>query len=82
MNMLSDTHPDAERVQIELIRKKTVSERFALVRSLTAFTIELSQRAIANANPHLSPDELRLKYIEFVYGKELAQRVRDYLSKK
>ncbi len=79
--MLSDTHPDAEQVQIELIRKKTVSERFALVRSLTAFTIDLSRRAIARANPDLSPDELRLKYIELVYGKELSQRVRDYLLK-
>ncbi len=79
--MLSDTHPDAERVQIELIRKKTVSERFALVRSLTAFTIDLSRRAIARANPDLSPDELRIKYIELVYGKELSQRVRDYLLK-
>jgi hypothetical protein len=68
-------------VQIELLRKKTVSERFALVRSLTAFTIDLSRRAIARANPDLSPDELRIKYIELVYGKELSQRVRDYLLK-
>ena len=80
--MLSDTHPDAERVQIELLRRKTVSERFALVRSLTAFTIDLSRRAIARANPDLSPDELRLKYIELVYGNDLSQRVRDYLTKK
>jgi len=79
--MLSDTHPEAERVQIELLRKKTVSERFALVRSLTAFTINLSRRAIARANPDLSLDELRLKYIELYYGKDLAQRVREYLSK-
>jgi hypothetical protein len=79
--MISDTHPEAERVQIELLRKKTVSERFALVRSLTAFTIDLSRRAVARANPDLNPEELRLKYIELVYGKELARRVREYLSK-
>jgi hypothetical protein len=79
--MLTDTHPESDRVQIELLRKKTVSERFALVRSLTAFTIDLSRRAIARANPDLSPDELRIKYIELVYGKELSQRVRDYLLK-
>ena len=79
--MLSDTHPDAERVQIELIRRKTVSERFALVRSLTAFVIDLSRRAVARANPDLDDDELRLKFIEINYGAELAQRVRDYLKK-
>jgi hypothetical protein len=80
--MLSDTHPDAERVQVELIRKKTISERFAMVRSLTAFTIDLSRRAIAKANPNLSPQELQIKYIEMFYGIELARRVREYLSKQ
>jgi hypothetical protein len=80
--MLSDTHPDAEKVQIELIRKKTVSERFALVRSITAFTIDLSRRAIAKANPNLSPQELQIKNIELFYGKDLAQRVREYLLKQ
>jgi hypothetical protein len=79
--MLSDTHPDAERVQIELIRKKTVSERFAMIRSLTAFSADLSRRAIARANPDLDDDELRLKFIEINYGTELSQRVRDYLKK-
>jgi hypothetical protein len=79
--MQSDTHPDAERVQIELIRRKTVSERFAMVRSLTAFTADLSRRAIARANPGLDDDELRLKFIEINYGAELAHRVRDYLKK-
>ncbi len=79
--MISDTHPDAERVQIELIRKRTVSERFALVRSLTAFALGLSRRAISRTNPDLGPEELRLKYIELAYGRELAQRVKEYLSK-
>ncbi len=80
--MLSDTHPDAERVQIELIRKKTISQRFAMVRSLTAFTIDLSRRAITKANSNLDEDEVRLKYIELFYGEDLAKRVADYLAKR
>jgi len=80
--MLSDTSPDAERVQIELLRKLTVAERFAKVRALTARTVGLSKRAIARANPDLGPEDLKLKFIELHYGKELAQRVREYLSNR
>ncbi len=29
-----DTHPDMERMQLELLRKATVAQRFGLVRSL------------------------------------------------
>lgn len=77
--MLTDTHPEAERVQLELLRKKTPSERFALVRSLTAFVTGLSRRSLMQANPDLSDSELQIKVIELQYGKELAERVRKYL---
>ena len=73
--MLSDTSPEAEKVQIELIRRCSVAERFAKVRSLTARTFGLSKRAIARANPDLSPQELQIKFIELHYGKNLADRV-------
>ena len=53
--MLSDTATEAEQVQIEVIRKMTVAERVAQSRSLTALVIGLSRRAIARANPQLSP---------------------------
>jgi hypothetical protein len=79
--MLTDTHPDAEKVQIELLRKKTPSERFALMRSLTAFVTGLSRRSLIQANPGLSDLDLQFKVLELQYGTELAQRVRDYLSK-
>ena len=78
--MLTDTHPEAERVQLELLRKKTPAERFALMRSLTAFVTGLSRRSLMQANPDLSEADLRIKVIELQYGKELAQRVRNYLS--
>ena len=77
--MLTDTHPEAEKVQLELLRKKTPSERFALMRSLTAFVTGLSRRSLMQANPNISETELRIKVIELQYGKELAQRVRNYL---
>jgi hypothetical protein len=78
--MLSDTHPDAEKVQIDLLRKASTSERFALMCSLTATAINLSRRAIARANPTSSPREVDLKCEELHDGKQLAGRLRRYLE--
>ena len=78
----SDAHPEAERVQIELLRKATTAQRFALARSLTATTIGLARRAIARANPDLSRQEVDLKFVELHYGRDLASRVRRYLEER
>jgi hypothetical protein len=78
--MLTDTHPEAERVQIELLRQKTLAERFMMARSLTAFAVGLSRDALRRLYPDLSSEEFRLKIIEHHYGKDLAQRVREYLT--
>jgi len=80
--MFSDTSTEAEKVQIELIRRCTVAQRFAKVRSLTARTFGLSKRAIARANPGLSPQQLQIKFIEFHYGKDLADRFRRYQKRR
>ena len=80
--MFSDTSPEAEKVQIELIRRYSVAQRFAKVRSLTARTVGLSKRAIARANPDLSPQQLQIKFIELHYGKDLADRFRRYQKSK
>jgi len=76
----SDTHPEAERVQIDLLRRASTAERFALACSLTATAVSLARRAIARANPDFSPREVDLKFVELHYGKELASRVRRYLE--
>ncbi|NQT17699.1 MAG: hypothetical protein HQ582_33395 [Planctomycetes bacterium] len=79
--MLSDTSPEAEKVQIRLLQEASLQERFALVCSLTATAVSLSHRAIARANPHLSPEEVGIKFVELHYGKELAAGLREYLAR-
>ncbi len=81
-NRLTDTHPEAEQVQIELLRNMTTAERLARAWSLTAMTISLSRRAIAEANPDLTAAELDLKCVHLFYGEELASRLREYLKGK
>jgi hypothetical protein len=80
--MLSDTHPDAERVQIELLRQTTGPQKIAQLRSLTSLVIGLSRRAIARANPRLDQREVNMLWIEYTYGKDLAARFRDYQRKQ
>jgi hypothetical protein len=78
--MLSDTHPAAERVQIELLRKASAAQRLAMSLSLTATVVNLSRRTVAKLNPGLDPQQLNIKCVELYYGKELAARLRDYLK--
>ena len=80
--MLSDTHPEAEKVQIELARAMTAAQKMTLMRSLTATAVRLSRRAIARANPEFSPQEVDLKWVELHYGKQLASELREYLERR
>jgi len=72
----SDTSPEAEQVQIELIRKMSPAKKFNLVRSMTRTMIQASRANIRALHPDANESEQRLLFIELYYGKELAQRVR------
>ncbi len=78
--ILSDTHPETERVQIELLRQMTGAQRVAQMRSQTAFAVGLSRQAIARANPQVNEREVNLLWVEYTYGKDIAKRLRDYLE--
>jgi hypothetical protein len=80
--MLSDTHPQAEKVQIELIRRMSVAERIAQMRDWTRMLVHLSRQGIAQANPGLDERELDLLWVEHHYGPDLAARLRVYLEKR
>jgi hypothetical protein len=77
--MLTDTHPEAAQVQLDLIRRASVAKRISMMRSLTATLVSLSRRGIAEANPGMSEQDVNLHWAEINYGKELADEVRDYL---
>ena len=77
-----DTTPEAEKVQIELIRESSVSKRISRVRSLSQTAIYLSRRAIQRTNPSLSDREVDFAFVELHYGKDLAERLRSYMEHK
>lgn len=78
----SDTSPEAERVQIELLRKASVARRFALARSLTEMTVSMSRRAIQRSRPDLTETELALHVVALYYGQPLADLLRADLLRR
>lgn len=81
-NLLIDTNPAAEKIQIELLRKASAAKKFSLVRSLSRTVIQLSRRAILRANPNLNEIERNIIFVRNHYGKELAQKLEEYLRKR
>lgn len=78
----NDTHPEAARVQLELLRKAGVHGRLGLTQRLSQAVRDASRRAIAKRHPELSKEERDLLFVELHYGKELARRLRAYLSER
>ena len=74
--MLTDTHPDAEAVQFELLRRMTPSRKLELVSKLTAAVVALSRRGIQDRHPTFNEREVNLTFIEMNYGQALADGVR------
>jgi hypothetical protein len=60
MTALSDTHPAAERAQLELLRQAGPARRAALALAMTTQAVKLSRRAIQRAHPDWSPREVNL----------------------
>ena len=77
-----DTSPEAEKVQIELIRRASPTKLFNLVRSLSQSLILMNRQTLQKLHPEMSEEELALLFVELNYGKELADRVRADLTRR
>src|SRR5689334_15627437 len=71
-----DTSPEAERVQIELLRRATPARRLALAVELSQMVLEMAWRAIRRLSPELDEREARLRWVELTYGEALADQLR------
>jgi hypothetical protein len=77
-----DTAAGPEAVQMELLRKASVSRRLGLASSLSTSVIQLSRRAIARRHPEASDTEVLLMWVRVHYGPELARRLQAYLEQQ
>jgi hypothetical protein len=74
-----DTSPEAERVQIGLLRRASEAQRVQLALALSDTMLQLAWRAIREAHPGASDEEVDLAFVEQCYGVEMAGRLRAYL---
>jgi hypothetical protein len=79
---VNDTHPDAARVQLDLLRRAGTTKRAAMALSLSETVIHLSRRALAERMPDASEREVLLRWAELHYGADLAARVRAYIDEQ
>jgi hypothetical protein len=73
--VLDDTHPAIRRAQDALLRTMTPAQRFAMLEDLTDATIRWSRDALRAQMPEAPESQVILRWIELVYGKEMAARV-------
>ncbi len=83
MNLSSeDTHPDAENVQLDLLRQATIVRRLELVFSLSQSVIDLAKRAIRRRYPDEGDREILVRFVSVHYGDELARQLSAGLSRR
>ncbi len=75
-----DTHPDAERTLIEVIRKASSTKRFRLVQSLTQSAWWSSIYAWLQSHPGAKEQEAALHLVTCCYGTGMAQITRTALE--
>ena len=72
----------AEQEEIERFRRMTPQERCEVAARLTAQAMEQVHRDIERAHPELSLWARRVKFVEILYGAELARRVERSLVER
>ena len=72
----SDTHPEAERVQLELLRRAGADRRAAMACGLSSSTRALSLGNLERLHPELTPRQRLVKLAEAIYGEELVAKAR------
>ena len=78
MPVPTNTRPEAEQVQLQLLREAGMARRLALTFDLTQSALDLSDRALRRRHPDLSEQELQLLTVALHYGDDLANAVRTH----
>ena len=70
-----DTHPAAEKVQIEMLRAMPAAEKFRVLNDLIVTGRILSLGCLRDRFPKASPEELRRRLATLLLGSDLATTV-------
>ncbi|MEK7331334.1 MAG: hypothetical protein AAB113_11090 [Candidatus Eisenbacteria bacterium] len=69
-----DTHPEAERVLIEMLRRQSFSRKLAMMDALCQTVRALMLSGLRERNPGAGPEQLEAMYAQLTLGRELAER--------
>jgi hypothetical protein len=72
--LAEDTHPEAERVLIELLRNASPARKIAMVLDANRTARTLALTGLRERHPNDSPARLRRRLAELWIGPELAAR--------
>jgi len=72
---LSDTHPEAEAVRLQLLRAAPVWRKLQLLGQLNATAQTLALSGLRARYPHADEAELRRRLADLLLGADLAARV-------
>ena len=78
----TDTSDDAWAVQLDGLRSMPPAERIEKMCKLSTNLRRMAMAAIQRRHPQFGPPEIRMKFIELTYGKELADSVRKQLRER
>jgi hypothetical protein len=71
---MNDTRPEAERVQIELLRQAPAWRKLELLGQLNQMARDLALSGLRQRHPQASPDELQRLLADLILGPDLAVR--------
>jgi len=74
-SFLSDTHPEAERIQIDLLRQAPPWKRLEMYSQLYLAVRELSYMGLRDRFPDDPPELLQRRLADLLLGPELAEKV-------
>ncbi len=77
---LADTPREVEKIQINLLRQAGQARRIQIMLSLTQSMFELSRHNLCQTYPHLSEQERNVKFVELLYGPQLANALQTFLQ--
>ena len=72
----TDTSPEAEEVQVALLRAMSGRDRVRQTCALTSHLRKMAFDAIRKRFPEMDASEIQLAFIELTYGKSLSDAIR------
>jgi hypothetical protein len=78
--LLSDTHPEIERLQIELLRQLPPWRKFQMAADMYATMKTLALIGLRERHPKATEEELRRQLTELLLGPELATWVYNKIA--